>query len=253
MKFTGDYHMHSTYSDGRASLAEMVDSARRKGLKAAAITDHGPRNIRTGVRNAAQFLKIKAELQELNKEYPDIKLWAGCEADIVGLDGEIDVPPEICQALDLVIVGLHPFARPNKPADIWPLNGRNQAARISQSQRRKVINTNTKTLIAAMDKHPVDIISHPGLGMPIETREVARACVRNDVMFEINCGHHFPSLDAVLAAAQEGVQFIVDSDAHFIESVGKLTYGSGVLEQAGIPPERVANAWQEGKEVLWEN
>ncbi|MDA8442388.1 MAG: PHP domain-containing protein [Peptococcaceae bacterium] len=252
MKFSGDYHMHSKYSDGRATVREMVQAGRREGLQAMAITDHGPHNVGFGIKNSAAFLDLKQELARMNDEYLDINLLVGCEADIVGMDGEIDVPEDIYRQLDLLIVGLHPLARPNNLVDLWPLNIRNQLARYSHSQRQKVIAGNTKTLIAAMEKHPVNIISHPGLGMPIEVAEVARACVRNNVFFEINTGHHFPSLEDVRTAYREGVDFIVDSDAHFVASVGQLDYGARVLERAGVPVERIANACGEGKTLPWE-
>jgi len=252
VEFRGDFHMHSTYSDGRADITEMVEAARVKGLEAIAITDHGPNNVGSGVRRSQIFLKIKEELDILNDEYSDIKLFSGCEADIVGLNGEIDVPPVIYHELDLLIVGLHPLARPDDLRDLWALNGRNQAARVSKGARQKVINTNTKTLIAAMEKNPVDIISHPGLGMPINVGEVARACVKHEVFYEINCGHSFPALEDVLEAHAQGVDFIVDSDAHFTRSVGRLEYGSNLLERALVPEERVVNVCSEGKQLPWE-
>ncbi len=252
MEFTGDYHMHSKYSDGRATVSEMVNSARLKGLRSVAITDHGPHNVGTGVEKASTFLDIKKELRELSDEYSDINIFCGCEADITGLNGEIDVPQEISKHLDVFIVGLHPFARPNHLADLWALNGRNQAARISQGARRKVTNSNTKTLVLAMENNSINIISHPGLGMPIDVAEVASACVRNNVYYEINCGHSFPPLEDVLEAKRQGVEFIVDSDAHFVESVGRLDYGSRILEQAQIAPEQVINTALGGKALPWE-
>lgn len=252
MKFSGDYHMHSTYSDGRFSVREMVNAGRQKGLKVMAITDHGPHNVGFGVKNAATFLEVKKELNRLGNEYEDIRLLCGCEADITGLDGEIDVPPDIYRQLDVLIVGLHPLARPEKLTDIWSLNVRNQCWRVSKGTRRKVTNSNTKTLLAAMDKQPIDIISHPGLGMPIDVPEVARACARHGTFYEINTGHSFPPVEDVRLALQEGPDFIVDSDAHFTASVGMLEYGSSVLEQAGVPLDRIANAWIEGKPALWE-
>ena len=245
--------MHSKYSDGRATLKEMVNSARAKGLQAVAITDHGPRNVGTGVKNSETFLEIKKEIDGLAAEYLDIKLLCGCEADITGLNGEIDLPPAIYQSLDLLIVGLHPFARPDSIRDVWRFNLRNQVARISKGQKLKVRNNNTKTLVMAMEQHPIDIISHPGLGMPIDPGEVARACVKHSVLYEINCGHHFPEIGDVLEAAHQGVNFIVNSDAHFVESVGKLDYGKKVLAEAGLPLERVVNTWVEGQEEGWQN
>jgi putative hydrolase len=252
LEFIGDFHMHSTYSDGRYSLEEMVVAGRKQGLKSMAITDHGPNNIRTGVKNPQTFLEIKEKLSEINQKYPDMQLLCGCEADIIGLNGEIDVPPEICEQLDILVVGLHPFARPGKISDAWSLNLRNQAARVSKGQREKVKNSNTKTLLAAMENQPIDTISHPGLGMPISVPEVARGCAKHQVLYEVNCGHTFPNLEDILAAAKEGVDFIVDSDAHFTDSVGKLDYGSNLLEQAGVPIERIANAHLEGKNYMWE-
>ncbi len=252
MEFIGDFHMHSTYSDGRYSIEDMVEAGRKCGFLSMAITDHGPHNVGFGVKKAETFLEIKEKLALLNQNCADIQLLCGCEANIIGLEGEIDVPAAIYEQLDVLIVGLHPLARPEKLSQVWDLNLRNQAARFSRGQKNKVINTNTKTLLAAMDAHPISIISHPGLGMPIDVPEVARGCAKHNVLYEINCGHRFPSLDDILAAGKEGVNFIVDSDAHFTDSVGKLEYGSNLLQQAEVPLERIVNARLEGKDSPWE-
>ena len=67
MRFTGDYHTHSTYSDGRNTIVEMVDAARKKELGEIAITDHGPRNIGVGVKGPGTFLVIKDEIGKCRK------------------------------------------------------------------------------------------------------------------------------------------------------------------------------------------
>jgi putative hydrolase len=61
-------------------------------------------------------------------------------------------------------------------------------------------------------------------------------------MWEINAGHKYPNYQQVLEAARCGVDFIVNSDAHFPESVGYLDYGAWVVEKCQIPLERVKNA-----------
>ena len=91
----GDYHMHSQYSDGRATIAEMVQAAKEAGLKEIAITDHGPRNIGAGVQSARKYLEIKEEVLKLNKEQTDFKILVGAEADVISCEGDIDVPEEI--------------------------------------------------------------------------------------------------------------------------------------------------------------
>ena len=246
MHIYADYHTHSKYSDGRATIKEMVTAASDRGLEALAITDHGPNNIGTGVAQAETFLEIKAEVQSANQHYPGLKLLVGCEADIISTDGEIDVPENIYRQLDLLLVGLHPYALPSNVRDGINYSLANQVARLSSLLQEKVITTNTKALIAAMHKHNISFITHPGLGMPIDTAEVAKTCAATDTAFEINTGHRFPGLEDIITAGREGVTFIVNTDAHFPKTVGAMDYGIDLLERAGIPCDRVMNARNSG-------
>jgi len=244
MQFTGDFHMHTTYSDGRASVREMVMAGLACGLKQVGIADHGPRNIGTGVKNSKVFLDIKEELAQLQAEYPELQLFAGAEANVVSLDGALDLDPKVIKELDHLLVGLHPYAWPaDLGSMLWLLE--NQAVNFAAGLKNRVKNDNTKALVEAIHKHDVWAISHPGLKMPIDVGEVARACVTRNTAWEINTGHKFPNYKQVLEAARYGVDFIVNSDAHYPETVGCLEYGSWVLEKAGVPGERVLNAVQD--------
>ncbi|MDS1030624.1 PHP domain-containing protein [Bacillota bacterium LX-D] len=242
MYFFADYHMHTKHSDGRATVEEMIQAGREKGLEEIAITDHGPKNIGTGVKNPEQYLKIKQEVKELNAQFKDIKVFCGAEADLIDLDGSIDIPKKICRELDLLLVGLHPY--------VWPKNfsaaGKyvlgNQLAKYSSKVKSKVTNNNTKALLEAIYKHDVDIVTHPGLGMPLHLQEVARACAAKNTAFEINVGHRYQSFTDIMEVARTGVNFVVNSDAHFTTSVGELTQGKALLTQAKIPVEQVLNA-----------
>ncbi|MFY9174680.1 MAG: PHP domain-containing protein [Peptococcia bacterium] len=241
MQFFGDYHLHTTYSDGRASVAEMVEAGREAGLKEIGIADHGPRNIGTGVKGQASYLAIREELDQIQYTYPDVKLFLGAEANIISPTGVIDLEQETIAELDYLLVGLHPFVWPQGLKGLgWVME--NQLASFIPALKRRVKNANTKGLVEAIHKNKVWAISHPGLKMAIEISEVARACVARDTAWEINTGHKFPSYAEVLEAAKVGVDFVVNSDAHFPETVGSLEYGSWVLEKAGVEPERVRNA-----------
>ncbi|MEW6663015.1 MAG: PHP domain-containing protein [Bacillota bacterium] len=239
MRFTGDYHMHTRYSDGRATMREMVEAARAKGLEEVAITDHGPHTIRIGVRQANTYLAIKSEAKLLNKELDNIKILVGAEASVTGVNGEIDVPPDIYQRLDRLLVGLHPYVWPHL-SGIGMLVG-NPLRRLSKGLYQKAMNTNTKALVEVMNQHPVDVITHPGLDMPVDIGEVARACAKTDTFFEFNTGHFYQTPEEIRVAAKEGVKFILNSDAHFPETVGQLEQGLAVLEQAGVPVEQIVN------------
>ena len=241
VEFYGDYHLHSTYSDGRCSVEEMVMAASLTGLEEMGLADHGPRTIFSGLKSDQTLLEIKEEIEQLRPHYPDLQINLGVEANIISLNGQLDVGKEIIAELDLLLAGFHPYILPDRGVDVpWVL--RNQAAKIFPIIKSRVRNENTKALVETIYRYDVDIISHPGLKMPIDIAEVARACLIKDTFWEINAGHKFPGLQEVSALARLGVNFVVNSDAHFAESVGALEYGSWVLEKARVPQEQIKNA-----------
>lgn len=246
MKYYGDYHTHSRYSDGKESVERIADAARQRGLSEVAITDHGPNVIVSGVKNLDSYRRVLEEIHGL--EIPGIRVLAGAEANIIDLEGKLDVPPAVCEQLDVLICGLHPYSVPANIRDGYRLFGRNHLRHLSRGRRQKAVNANTRAVVAALENNPVDILSHPGLFFEVDVEEVARACVRENVLFEINCGHHHPELEDVEIAFRAGVKFIISSDAHFYDTVGELEYGTRLVEKLGIPAERIANCRVGGDE-----
>jgi len=242
MRLFADYHTHTKFSDGRGTLEENVQAARRKGLREIAITDHGPNNIGTGVRSPETYLKIKKEAKRIEDKYGDIRVLVGAEADIISLDGLIDVPENIIKELDLLVVGLHPYIKPSTPKDGWHLSVENKIAKFSRALQDKVRNNNTNALIESMNKYEIDIISHPNLGMKINIQELAKHCAEKGTAFEINAGHDYLSLDEMLEASSQGVNFSIDSDAHYPEMVGNLEKGLILAEKANLDAARIINA-----------
>lgn len=252
MRFKGDYHIHSVYSDGRGTPDEIATAALECGLSEVGIADHGPRNMGTGVKDGKTFLAIKEELQGLQFKYPGLRLYTGAEAAVVNPDGSLDISKNIIQQLDYLLVGLHPYVLPAGSSGAgWILEnlaaGWVSAAGGAGSFKRRVRNLNTKALVEAIHRYDVLAITHPGLKMEIDIPETARACLTEDTAWEINTGHKFPGYDEVREAARCGVDFIVNSDAHYVETVGSLQYGSWLLEKAGVPVGRVKNAVNEGR------
>lgn len=242
MDFYGDYHIHTEYSDGGAKVVEMVEGARLKNLKEVGITDHGPANIGTGVKDSNTYLKIKADTRALKESFPELKILVGAEADIVGLQGELDVSKEVIKKLDYLLVGLHPYVIPCNISTAWNYVLPNQLAKFNKGVKEKVKNINTKTLVDSLYKYDVLAVTHPGLKMDVDYQELVRACIKTDTAIEINTGHTFPKVADVLTIAESGVNFIVNSDAHFPEMVGEFDYGKYVLTKARIPVERVLNS-----------
>ncbi|MGE5543528.1 MAG: PHP domain-containing protein [Bacillota bacterium] len=249
MKYYGDYHTHSRYSDGQEKVERIAEAARRQGLSEVAVTDHGPNVLVSGVKNLDSYQQLLEEIESL--EIPEIRVLAGAEANIIDLKGMLDIPPPVYEKLDVLICGLHPYSIPGNIRDGYRLFGRNHLRHLSHSRRQKAVNANTKATVAALENNPVDILSHPGLFFEVDMVEVSRACIREEVLFEINCGHHHPELEDVETAFRVGVEFIINSDAHFYDTVGELEYGSRLVKKLGIPAERIVNCCRVGGDEGW--
>lgn len=252
MDLYGDYHTHTRRSDGRQDEEDIIRAARKRGLKEVAITDHGPLAAVIGVSDATAYLSLRDKLDSIAGDYPDIKVLLGAEANIRDLEGTLDIPPEVIAEMDILIAGLHPYTLPTSVKDGWAVFVQNSLRHLGRGQQEKAINNNTKASMEAIYNNPqLDILSHPGLFFTIDVGEVARACVHNDVLFEINCGHEHPDISAIMEAEGAGVDFIINSDAHFQETVGRLEYGTQLVEKLDIAPEQVVNRCQGGGYAQW--
>ncbi|MDN5344664.1 MAG: putative hydrolase [Clostridia bacterium] len=240
--FRADYHVHTRRSDGRASAGAMVAAARRAGLAEVALTDHGPRNIGVGVNSAGVYLDLKRRVAAWQGD--DLRVLVGAEANIVGLNGEIDIPAAVYRQLDLLLVGLHPYVLPRGLQAARDLVLANQLQGCSRRWRERAVEANTRTLIAALEQHPIFCITHPGLGMSVDIEPLARACARAGALWEVNVGHLYQQPGELARAAACGVKFVVNSDAHQPATVGRLEEGWAILRTAGVPPEQVVNLRQ---------
>lgn len=249
MRFRGDYHCHSVYSDGRVELEEIAVAAAARGLDEIAVTDHGPGALGIGVKDAGVYLELRERVREFNLAGLSPRVLVGAEANITSLQGDLDLPEEIIGQLDIVIAGMHPYTVPETVTDGFQLFATNHLRHLGRTWRERAINANTKATVACLYHHDIDILAHPGLFFQVDIEEVARACAQNGVLFEINCGHEHPDVSDIIKAERLGVDFIINSDAHFAEMVGNFDYGEQVIARLGIAPERVVNLVGEGKRI----
>lgn len=248
MKFYGDYHCHTVYSDGNNEIEDIIAGAVRRGLAEVAITDHGPAALGIGVKDAGVYRELRERLQEIeDKNLPTVLV--GAEANITSIDGKLDLPDEFTRELDVLIASMHPYTVPATLKDGITLFASNHLRHLGRNWREHAINANTKAIVACLYYNDVDILAHPGLFFEVDVEEVARACVKNKVYFEINCGHEHPDVSAIIKAERTGVDFIVNSDAHFPESVGNFGYGEDIITSLNIDAERIANLMGEGKNL----
>lgn len=243
MRVFADYHTHTRFSHGTGTVRENVRVAAEKGLEAVAITDHGPANLfGLGVRDLATFDEIEGQVRECRAAFPDVKVLMGVEANIISTDGDLDVPADVLRRMDVVLVGHHLMVRGKTLSDSWKLSVRNLLGRRSRSFARRARVDNTKSLIEAIRGNRVDIVTHPGLHVSIDTEELARECARVDTALEINAKHAHLDVEFVKTAAAQGANFCIDSDAHSPDEVGDFGRALEVARRAGLDTDRIINA-----------
>ncbi len=161
---------------------------------------------------------------------------------MVSGEGDLDVSDSLLRDLDVVLVGLHPMVHYRSTTDTLRLGLLNLAGRVSRRLYRRGRETNTHALEEAVIRHEVDIITHPGLHLSIDTPRLAATCASVGTALEISAGHPYLTTEFVLVAREAGAVFAIDSDAHRPEDVGNLAPGLAVAEAAGLPPALVLNA-----------
>lgn len=225
-----DLHMHSRWSDGRATIAEMAAAARARGHAYIAITDHSAYLGVTGGVDAARLREQAAEVAAVNAEYEgrgdSFRVLHGCEVDITP-DGALALPDEALAPLDLVVASLH----------------------VSLRQPREQA---TARLLRAISNPHVDIIGHPTgrilnrrPGADLDMEAVLKAAAERGVLMEINSGPDRLDLDAghVRRALELGVDLTINSDAHHPDDLAWQRLGALTARRGWAAAERVVNTW----------
>ena len=220
----GDLHCHTTLSDGRQTLEQMVETARKRGWEYLAVTDHSASHG-FGDHVTPEALEERIdEVEALNHTLDDFVVLAGTESNILP-DGSLDYPDELLERLDWVIGSVHTSF--NMPEHAM-----------------------TDRVIAALEQPWLDALGHP-TGRKIETRapyaidmtRVIEAAARTGTMIEINAAPDRRDMNEIhaRAAAQAGVLVLVDSDAHSARNFDLLRYGIATARRAWLTPEQIAN------------
>lgn len=236
-----DYHTHTIYSHGTGTIMDNVMAARRKGLTEIAITDHGIRHFTFGVKKK-NIIKMRQEIDNINQHVEGIKVLLGMECNIISSEGDIDMTDDIRRHLDILLVGYHMMVKPQSFRDTWNIYGLNYMSRFFSYNSEKVQEMNTISIAKAIRKHKIDIITHPGARISIDTTYIAQEAAKAGTALEINSHSSAMQAEHVKAAAKYGVKFVIDSDAHSPENVGNLTNGIKIAEEAGLNSSQIINA-----------
>ena len=242
MKLFGDYHTHTIYSHGKGDIEDNVKMAIKKGLKEIAICDHGPGHFLYGVKKRNIPL-MKEEILRLNDKYAkdDITILLGVEANLIGFQGMIDMDDSLIKNTDILLLGYHYGVIPASFGDGIGLYIKNPLSKISGIGKEKSLELNTLAFIKAINKYPIDFITHPGAKVRLDIRELAKACGKVGTALEINAKHGELSIESIKIAMEEDVEFIVNSDAHTPEDVGNIEKSMERIKYSHLPLNRIRN------------
>lgn len=220
----GDLHVHSTWSDGHNTIAQMAQAAAAKGYKYLAVSDHSPRLRVAGGVTPEDLKKKKKEIDSLNAKMKNFHILFGTEVEIDS-EGNLDYNKTILSGFDFVIAAIH--------------------SGFEQSSGQL-----TKRLVKVCQNKYVHTIAHP-TGVHLGKREpchfdfseVCKAAVDNNVCLEINA---FPiRLDLnganVYHARKYGVKFVVDTDAHRVEHMDYMKFGVTTARRGWLTKKDVLN------------
>ena len=244
MEIIADYHTHTLYSHGEGRIRDNIEAAIEQGLSEVAIADHGPRSqsLRPfGVKKAETLLEIKEKIDEYNEYYDEIDILAAVEANVVSWRGELDVSRRILKELDKVLVGFHLFIRPVDLKSLREIVINNLIMNRLKFMSNQIRKINTELMVQVLDNYEVDIITHPGYQVNLDTKLLAAEAAKRDVALEINAKHGFLTEEFVKIAAKEGVKFSLGSDAHRPSEVGEVGPALDLVKRLGISPAQIIN------------
>lgn len=220
----GDLHMHTTASDGAATIEQMAIAARDRGLKYIAITDHSKRVSMANGLDANRLRKHWEEIRRIRETISGIEILCGIECDILE-DATMDLPDDVLAEADWVIAVLHYGLK--QPGE--------------QIMKR---------LLTAVTNPHVDIIGHctgrmigRREGADINFSELLKAAADHHVMMEINAHPSRLDLDDIHAAAAKdlGIPIVISTDSHSVNGFEVLEYGVDQARRAGLTKDDVAN------------
>jgi putative hydrolase len=244
----GDCHVHTDWSDGGATLAQMVHGAAEQGHDYVAITDHSPRLTVAKGLTAARLRRQLAEISEINAALAGtgMRVLTGVEVDILA-DGGLDQDPELLAELDVVVGSVHSGLRDDR-------------------------NVMTRRMVTALANPNLDILGHcTGRKLRVKTDAahaasrwrppstfdadaVFDAALKYDKAIEINCRpdrRDPPSELLKQAAAVDGLRFAIDTDAHAVDQLAWQESGCERAQTAGLTADRIVNAMEADDLLDW--
>lgn len=221
----GILHVHTTESDGRDSLEDMLAAVAAAGYRWVAITDHSQTAAYAGGLTPDRVLAQRAAIHGIRSRFPTLRIFHGTEADILA-DGSIDFGDEFLDGFDVVVASVH---------SRFGLSKEEQTARLI----RAVCNPRVSVL-----GHPTGRLLQSREGISVDLDAVLDAAAESGCAIEINASPNRLDLDwrFCRGAIERGLAVAIDPDAHSIAEIGYVPYGLGIARKGWVTAKDTLNA-----------
>jgi len=219
----GMVHCHTTYSDGKNSLAEMVRAAEAMGMKYVTITDHSPTAFYAGGVTLDRLKRQWAEIDEV-QEQVKIKILRGTESDIVA-DGRLDYPDKILEQFDVIVASIH---------SRYKMDSAKMTRRIVTAMRQPVF----KIWGHALGRK---LLSRPPFDCDVE--QILDVIAESQAAIEVNGDPYRLDMAPqwIREARKRKIKFVISVDAHSTGALNNLKYGVGTARRGWLRKADVLN------------
>lgn len=221
----GCLHNHSVYSDGKNTIKEMAEQCRKMGYEYFGISDHSKTAFYANGLYEDRVAKQHKEIDALNAQMNDFKIFKSIESDILN-EGELDYANDVLASFDFIVASVHA----NLGMDI-------QKA--------------TQRLITAIENPYTTMLGHATgrlllrrEGYPIHHKKIIDACAENKVIIEINANPWRLDIDWtwIQYCMEKGVMLSINPDAHALDGIYDMYYGTLVAQKGGLTKDMCFNA-----------
>lgn len=221
---TGCFHNHTTWSDGKASLEQMAQAARKLGFKYLGIADHSPSLTVANGLTPERVKQQHKEIDDLNKKARGFHVFKGTECDILA-DGSLDYSDKVLESFDYVVASVH--------------------SHFNQSEAET-----TQRIIKAISNPRVTMLGHATgrlllrrEGYKVDLGAVLKAAAEHGTMIEINANPYRLDLDWIHCkrAKALGVKLVINPDAHAADELAYTDYGVDVARRGWLEKKDLFN------------
>lgn len=219
----GMVHCHTTYSDGKHTLEQMVRAAEEMGMKYITITDHSPTAFYAGGLKPEDLYRQWDEIDELQSTVK-IKILRGTESDILA-DGGLDYPDRILEQLDCIVASVH--AR-------YKMDARKMTERIVTAMRQPVFKVWGHALGRLLERRPP---------FECDVERILDVIAESNAAVEINGDPYRLDLEPrwVREARKRKIKFVISVDAHSMGALNNLKFGVAMARRGWVTKREVLN------------